>query len=189
MVKSLTTRPLQALASNPLRGRRIGLATLLGVTALLGTACGSSNSTPASRTLNAAPVERAIEQSILKQRGVSTQVACPADAPLQTSYQFVCLAHLDVGSYPVTVIELNANGGVKYANSAPLRTLDPRKIVTAIEAAILRKKHLRSTVTCPATILQAKGLTFECAARTRLGLGQFSVTETDANGHVSFKAL
>jgi hypothetical protein len=147
-------------------------------------ACGSS-----TKTLDPTPIERAIAQSILKQRAITTVVRCPTNAPVKTGYRFTCSAALDVGSYTLHVVELNAKGGVSYSNSTPLQTLNYRTVEFAIQEAVRRKKHLRATVSCPKSILQAKGLTFRCTATTKLGTGPFVVTETNSVGHVSFKGL
>jgi hypothetical protein len=164
------------------RGR---LVAVLGIVGLLAVACGGSS----TKTLNPTPVERAIAQSILKQRGITTVVRCPTNAPMKTGYKFSCTAELDVGRYALHVVELNGNGGVSYSNSTPLQTLNPHTVALAIQQAIRRKKHLHATVSCPKSILQAKGLTFRCTATTKLGTGPFEVTETNSLGHVSFKGL
>ncbi len=190
MVKSLTGTPW---FSQPLRAvfppRRAGLGAIVAAGALLAGACGGASitSTTASGSpLAVATIERAIQQSILKQHGISTVVSCPTNAPQQTGYRFNCSAALSVGTYPVTVLELNARGGVSYSNSTPLRVLNSRGVATAIELAIRRERHLKAKVICPAAILQAKGLTFTCTAQTKKGIGPFTVTETDSNGHVRF---
>ena len=153
----------------------------------LATACGGSTpSTTSSKTLAVAPVEHAIQASILAQRGIATTVSCPTNAPLRTGYRFVCTANVDVGGYPVTVTETNATGGVSYVNKTPLRVLDSASIESAIRLAVRHQRHLNATVNCPKLILQAKGLTFDCSVRTKHGLGAFSVTEIDEHGHVTF---
>src|ERR1017187_1647651 len=109
MVNSLTTIPSIRSPGHSSRALAHGrLGGVLGVVAVIAVACGSS--TPAK--LNVIPVERAIERSILKERGITTVVRCPAGAPLKTGYRFRCSAALDVGSYAVDGVELNAKGGV-----------------------------------------------------------------------------
>ena len=158
---------------------------MVGVTAVLAAGCGSS----AVGTLNVSPVERAIERSTMREHGVQTAVHCPTDTPLKTGTRFECTAALSVGSYPVSVVELNARGAVHYANTTPFRVLSIDTVVLAIQGAIRREKHLASTVTCPIWILQARGLRFTCSARTKLGSGLFRVIETDSAGHIDFKGV
>jgi hypothetical protein len=166
--------------ASPLRLGR--LAVVVAIVAPLVAACGSSP----SATLNVGPVQSAIEQSILKQHHINTSVRCPADEPLKTGQQFRCVASLGAGTYDVDVVELNARGGVSYSNSVPLRLLDRRTVEIAIAAAVKHQKHLRATVSCPTSILQASGVVFTCTATTKLGSGPFEVTETNSAGHVRF---
>jgi hypothetical protein len=162
---------------------RVGVvAAVVVVVACIAGGCGQAS----TATLNVGPVQRAIKQSILTQHHVSTTVRCPAEVALKTGQRFRCRASLDAGTYAVDVVELNARGGVSYANSAPLRLLNGRTVELAIVAAVKHQKHLRATVRCPASILQASGVTFTCTARTKLGSGPFMVTETDGAGHVRF---
>jgi hypothetical protein len=160
------------------------LAGVVGGVAILAAACGSTTS-----TLDTAPIAHAIEQSILKQRGIATVVQCPASAPLKNGYRFRCSAALDVGSYALNVVELNAKGSVSYSNSTPLQTLDPHIVVLAIQGAIRSAKQPRPTVSCPKSILEAKGLTFTCTATTNSGTTSFSVIEVDGAGRVRLKKL
>ena len=122
----------------------------------------------------------------MKEHRVQTVVHCPSNVPEQTGHRFVCVAALDAGTYPVTVLELNSRGGVRYSNSAPLRTLDTRGTVIAIKNAIRRQRHLSSTITCPKTVLETAGLTFTCTAKTKKGTTPFDVTEINDRGGVRF---
>ena len=88
-----------------------------------------------------------IEQSIVKERGITTVVICPADVPRESDFHFTCTARLDVGSYPVSVIK-NADGGVSYSSNAPLHVLDSRTVELAIQRAISNQRHLAATVSC-----------------------------------------
>jgi len=161
---------------------RARLAAVLALGALLAAACGSSSpSTPA--ILDVAGIQTAIEQSIVKERGIATVVICPADVPRESGFHFTCTARLDVGSYSVSVIE-NADGGVRYSSATPLRVLDSRTVELAIQRAIFSRRHLVATVSCPREILQQKGLRFACRARTKQGVIVFTVTELDGDGHV-----
>lgn len=182
-MRSLTPAP--AVRRSGLAGRvaaRGGLPGIVGAVALLAVACGST-----AEVLNTRPVEQAIAQSILSKRGITTVVRCPATAPLRAGYRFRCAAALDVGSYPLNVVELNAKGGVSYSSSTPLRTLNGHRVALAIQDAIRRSQHRRRTVTCPQAILQAKGLRFSCTVRPPLGAGPVEVTENDGAGRVSFR--
>ena len=198
MVNSLTCPQRRFKPFNKLRalGRNHLAAVVVASGALVAAACGGSSGTSSTSTtttagppLAVATVEKAIQQTIQKQHGVTTVVTCPAGVPRESGYQFVCTASLDVGAYPVKVREVNARGSVSYANSAPLVVLDSHRIERAIADAVRAKRHEKSTVTCPATILEAKGLRFTCTAKLKKGVGTFLVTETDAKGGVSFAGL
>ena len=195
MVKSLTSSNLRSKHLRTLRTSSRGrLAAIIVAGGMLAAACGGSGGTSSSTTTTSVPlglatVEKAIEQTIKAGHHITTHVTCPAGVPQQSGYRFVCNAALDVGTYPVKVLETNARGGVSYANSAPLVVLDSHRIGLAIADAIRKKRHEKATVTCPAQILEAKGLKFTCTAKLKKGSGSFVVTETDAQGNVSFAGL
>jgi len=161
---------------------RARVASAIGLSALVATACGGGSSPPA--TLVTAPVARAIMQTIQRQWGISTVVECPTHPPRKAGYHFVCVAKLAVGSYPVEVVEINARGGVRYSNSTPLHTLNSQTVELAIKQAIHKQRKLTATVSCPSPILQQAGLVFTCTATTKRGTSAFTVTETDSQGHV-----
>ena len=178
--RSRESRPSHSLA-------RVLPLCLIGVAALLASACGSSNTTTTTAAiLDTTPVAQAIERSIVKEHGVQTVVHCPSNVPKKAAYRFTCVAALDAGSYPVNVLELNARGGVSYSNSAPLRTFDTRGTEIAIKTAIRRQRHLSSTITCPKTVLEQTGQTFTCTAKTTKGITPFDVTEINDRGGVRF---
>ena len=165
--------------------RRIAIAGAAVLVALGAAACGSTKAT----ALSAGPIEHAIAQSILRQDAVKTTVTCPRNAPVQAGYRFRCTAKLAVGTYAMFVVEQDGKGRVAYANHTPLRTLDSHSVARAIQKAIKKQRHLKSTVHCPAPILQAKGLAFTCTAKVAHSSTPFSVTETDSRGHVKFIGL
>ena len=115
-------------------------------------------------------------------------VACPSKIAMRAGEIFTCTARLDVGSYPVTVTEIGSNGHVRYGNTSPLRILNIAKVEHAIETSVRDERHLRATVSCPAEVLQQKGLIFRCSAVIRGGTRRypFVVRETDEAGHVRY---
>jgi Domain of unknown function (DUF4333) len=147
---------------------------------LLGS-CGSH-----TQTLDTAATERAIAQSILAEHNVRTHVECPREVRREAGVIFRCTARLDVGAYPVLVTETDNGGHVKYENSSPLVVLDIAKVQQAINTSILRQRHLRSTVACPAQVLQQAGIRFTCTATVNGQAYPFDVTEIDADGHVRY---
>ncbi len=164
------------------RGRRstsLGpLVLALSAAALLATACGSSS----HPTLNTTSIAKAIQTSILRERSIQTLVTCPTGVPKKTGHRFVCFAALDVGRYPVNVLETNAKGGVSYSNSAPLRLLNVSGVEATIAKAIRRQRHQTATVKCPQKILQAAGVSFACNATSKQNRGTFTVTVVNTNG-------
>jgi hypothetical protein len=144
--------------------------------------CGSS--TP---SLNTTPVARAIARSILAQRSLTTTVHCPATVPLRAGLVFTCTARLDVGSYPISVREINASGRVRYGNTAPLVILDIQKVQRAITTSILTQRHLRAVVVCPAEVIEQAGVRFTCTARVNGARYPFAVTETNGHGNVRYE--
>jgi hypothetical protein len=144
-------------------------------------ACGSS--TP---TLNIVAVERAVAQSILTERHIYATVGCPAKVPQRAGHVFTCTANLTVGTYPVTVTEIDGSGHVRYANSAPLVILDISGVQDAIKRSIHVQRHLDAKVSCLAEVLQKAGIVFTCSATVGARGYPFTVTEIDDNGHVRY---
>jgi hypothetical protein len=143
--------------------------------------CGSR--TP---TLSIVPVERAIAGSILTQRHVHANVTCPSNVPRRAGLVFTCTAKLNVGTYPVSVTEINSSGGVRYENQSRLVILDIAKVERAIGRSILSQRRLRSVVTCPAEVIQQLGVRFTCTATIGGQRYLFDVAEADGNGHVRY---
>lgn len=163
--------------------RAIGLLAALPVAAAALTGCGSS---APSAELNSVKVERAIAGSILTQDHVYSLVSCPQHVPQEAGRKFTCTAKLKAGGYPVHVTETDAKGHVSYANTAPLTTLDMRRIEQAITKSVRVQRGSRARVTCPGAVLQHKGVHFTCTARVKGKSYPFEVTETNDQGHVSF---
>jgi len=150
--------------------------------------CGSS-----STYLNGLVVERSIATSFLIQRGVDTEVLCPSRIPQRKGHSFECNVRFDAGSYAIPVIEVDGKGHVHWNTGAPVQLLDVSRVVSAIRRSVFTQRRVRSTVTCPPQVLQQQGVTFTCTASVRTGTRKvsrgtypFTVTETDADGHVAY---
>jgi uncharacterized protein DUF4333 len=165
----------------PLAGLAIATAALLA--ALCVSACGSS-----AKYLDREKVERAIATSVLRERGLYTTVACPSKIPQLAGHAFTCNARLNVGTYPVSVTEVDGAGNVRYQDKRPLVVLDIAKVRHAIEASVLEQRRLRATVSCPSEVLQQAGITFRCTAAVHGGARSypFVVTEVDGAGHLRY---
>jgi hypothetical protein len=160
--------------------RPFGLAAVVLV-ALSPSGCGSSAS-----TLNTATVERAIAKSILTQRQLYATVGCPSKVPREAGLVFTCTAHLNVGTYPVSVTETNGSGHVRYQNQAPLVILNIAGVERAIKQSIISQRHLDSTVVCPPEVIKKAGIAFTCIATINGRRYPFAVTEVDGDGHVRY---
>jgi hypothetical protein len=166
-------------------GTLIGVAGAILV-AVCVSACGSSGSS--ARTLDSVKVERAIANSILREHGLDTIVACPSKVVQQAGHTFTCTARLDVGTYPVTAIEVGDSGQVRFQDSAPLVGLDIPDVRHSIEASVFSQRGKHATVSCPAEVLQRAGLKFTCTAVVE-GSSRgypFLVSEVDGAGHVRY---
>jgi len=168
--------------SRPFLTRLTGVATVL-LASVCVSACGSS-----TRNLDSVTVERAIAKSILRERDLNTTVACPSRVPQRAGRVFTCTARLDVGTYPVTVTEINGSGHVGFQDERPLVVLNVAKVQRAIEASVLHQRHLRATASCPAEVLQRAGLVFQCTAVIdgEAHRYPFVVSELDDAGHVRY---
>jgi hypothetical protein len=150
--------------------------------------CGSSVS-----YLNGAVVERSIASSFLSQQHVYARVLCPSRIPQRKGHAFQCDAGFDVGSYAVPVTEVNSAGHVQWRTRAPVHLLSVSKVTEAIRRSVLGQRGARSTDSCPARVLQQKGLVFTCQAVVRFGTARvprrsypFRVVEADDAGHVTY---
>jgi Domain of unknown function (DUF4333) len=171
--------PVRRLPRGSARASLLALAPL-GV-AVVG--CGSGVS-----PLNTTKVEHSIAASILAQHHIEVPVSCPTEIPAESGRRFECRAKLEVGTYPVkaTVITTSGHVRVRYANQAPLVTLDVAAVEQAIARSVLSQRHAHSIVTCPTQVLQKSGTFFACSA-TISGRGHvFDVTEVDDSGHVRY---
>jgi uncharacterized cupredoxin-like copper-binding protein len=98
-------------------------ASALACAALL-SACGSSSSSSSStatKTVNSAQVERSIEESVLRERHITTTVVCPTAVPATKGQTFECIAtshtttnHSKEVKTPFVVTVQNSSGFVKY---------------------------------------------------------------------------
>jgi hypothetical protein len=61
------------------------------------------------------------------------------------------------------------------ATSAPVNTV---RVAQSIEESILKERHLRSKVVCPASVPSEVGKTFECIATTRSAKPPFAEVKT-----------
>ena len=148
--------------------------------------CGSS-----TKTIARTKVERAIANSIAKERGLYTTVLCPGAVPQRSGYVFTCNAQLQVGDYPISVTEVDGSGQVRYESSAPLVVLDVAKVQRAIETSVLSERGLHATASCPAEVRQEAGLSFRCSAAVK-GSAQsypFMVSQLDGAGHVRYVGI
>jgi len=156
-----------------------GICTIVVAATLSG--CGSS----ASR-LDTTRLQRAAAASILRGYGVHVRVSCPDDVPRRAGFRFWCTALLDVGSYPLLVVEADGEGRLRYENSAPLRTLDIEKVRRAIAGRLAAAGMHGAEVGCPAAVIQQDGGAFTCHAEAAGRVLRFEVRELDGAGRVRF---
>jgi hypothetical protein len=136
--------------------------------------------------LNVAIVERAIARSILIQHHLYARVECPEKVSRRVGLVFTCTARLDVGTYPVSATVTSGSGRIRYLNRAPLTVLDIARVERAIRDSVLIQRHVRSTVSCPAEVIQQAGIVFSCTANIHHQSYPFEVTQVDSNGHVRY---
>ena len=87
-------------------------------------ACGSNSSTsstPTNTNVNTAQVARAIEESILTKRHLSSKVVCPVAVPAEKGKTFECIATTRGAKKPFRAVKTpfvvtieNNRGGVTY---------------------------------------------------------------------------
>lgn len=101
-------------APEPMRAR-----VAFAAAALLVTASVDGCAIVGSPKLDTQRIERAIERSIMGQRGLTSHVTCPKDVPQKTAYVFSCIAKLDVGNTRFIVIENNSKGSARWVGVKP----------------------------------------------------------------------
>ena len=104
-------KPLHSQSPAARRLRRSSVAATLLTASLAVGACGSSGS---PTVLNTEKVERAIEQSILDQRGTQAQVSCPSGVHQKKGSAFSCTALVKRESTRFQVTQLDGSGRVHY---------------------------------------------------------------------------
>jgi hypothetical protein len=62
--------------------------------------------------------------------------------------------------------------------TTPKANVDTPKVAVSIEQTILTKRHLKSTVVCPAPMPAVVGSTFECIASVTAAKAPHTVTKT-----------
>lgn len=72
--------------------------------------------------------------------------------------------------------------------SSPAVLLDTKTVAGAIKQSIKEQRDIKAKVTCPDSVLQAKGQDFVCLAKTKDGTTKFAVQQTDDAGHVTYAA-
>jgi hypothetical protein len=163
------------------------LAAIAGLAGVVMTGCGVSvHVSTGDHAIDIGKLRRAITTSILTDNHVRTMVTCPAHPPFDKGSRFTCVAHLAVGTYPVTVRVLDGDGHVHYGNSAPLEVLDSRIVERSIANTLLLQRHVRASVRCPSPVLERQGLGFTCTASVSGVDRPIDVTQTNATGHVEY---
>lgn len=74
------------------------------------------------------------------------------------------------------------------AATTPTTQLDTDKVAQAIKDSIKEQRDIKAKVTCPDSVLQAKGRDFVCTAKTKDGTTEFAVQQTDDSGNVTYAA-
>ena len=73
---------------------------------------------------------------------------------------------------------ISACGSSSTTSSTATTNLNTHQVALSIEQSILTKRHLHSTVTCPAVVPQEQGKTFVCVAETHSAKTPSVVTKT-----------
>jgi hypothetical protein len=78
--------------------------------------------------------------------------------------------------------------GATTGATTPTTQLDTSKVAQAIKDSIKDQRDIKAKVTCPESVVQAKGRDFVCVAKTKDGETNFAVQQTDDNGNVTYAA-
>jgi hypothetical protein len=77
------------------------------------------------------------------------------------------------------------------SSSSTATSLDTHRVALSIQRSILEKRHLQATVSCPTSVHQEQGATFQCVATTHSASGTvsktpFKVTVQNSKGYVTY---
>jgi hypothetical protein len=73
-------------------------------------------------------------------------------------------------------------------SGVPSSILDTETVERAIRQSILSQRDLRAKVSCPAVVPQEEGRNFTCVATAGKTKTIFTVTQTDDDGNVTYRA-
>ena len=152
------------------------------IIALAATAC----SAEVSKTLNTADVEAQVSASILEEREVEVEVACPDDVEAEEGGRFTCTATDAEGtSLDVDVIQVDSSGDVDWT----LAMLDLATIETQIAPLVSDSVGVPITVECDRVLVKAEpGSSVDCRATDESGgSGVLRITATDDEGNVDWE--
>jgi hypothetical protein len=96
------------------------------------------------------------------------------------------------GLASATLISACGSSSTTSSSGGTGKKLDMTRVAASIEESILLKRHLHSTVTCPAGIEQRAGNDFTCFATGTIGAKKtpyrtpFQVTQVNNNGYVTY---
>jgi len=96
------------------------------------------------------------------------------------------------GLAAATLVSACGSSSTETSNSPSGKKLDVARVQASIEESILLKRHLRSTVTCPASVEQKAGVEFTCYATGTIGKKKtpyrtpFTVTQVNNSGYVTY---
>jgi Domain of unknown function (DUF4333) len=112
--RSSARPPSEATRAGPTRRGALLVAGILSAASFIAAACGSSGSAADRVTiLDTEKIERAIEHSVLAQRGTHVQVSCPSGVRQTKGSVFSCTV-IEGGTARFVVTQLDGSGHVRY---------------------------------------------------------------------------
>jgi hypothetical protein len=124
-------------------------------------------------------------------RRTTTMPRMHIETPIPTATRIVRARRgITVAAATVACAALMSACGSSSTSSTATTNVNTRQVAASIEQSILSKRHLHSTVTCPAAVAQEKGKTFVCIATTHSGTTvsktPFKVTVENSKGYVTY---
>jgi hypothetical protein len=86
----------------------------------------------------------------------------------------------------LTATALAGCGGSGHTTTTAAAPLDAARVAGAIQTSVHSKRHVSATVTCPSGMPQRKDAKFYCVAQVGAHITPFRVTETGADGQVTW---
>jgi hypothetical protein len=139
--------------------------------------------------LNINRVIKAITDQTRLEAGVPAAITCPDHVMVKQGAQFNCAAHFSVGHVRFTVVQVDAQGHVRYVFQ-PYKILNTSGLTLHLEQQLSTALHRPVVVVCPQPVVDRAGVNFTCLSAKKDGTRRrIVVTQTGTVSGPTFAFL